>query len=78
MYANPGVRERVFNLRDLIGGAQLRALWLCKNQFPGIHESGGDLFLRWSFEVRKKIFKKTLKKKFGNEAHCSPMVTFAS
>ena len=67
MYANSGVRERTFNLRI---SAQLRTLWRFKNTFPGVHESGGDLFLGWSFEVGKKIFKKTLKKMFENEVHC--------
>src|SRR4029434_8142017 len=41
-----------------------------KNTFPGVHESGGDLFGGWSFEVGKKIFKKTLKKMFENEVQC--------
>src|SRR4029434_6140670 len=67
MYANPGAREHAFNLRI---SAQLRTLWRFKNTFPGVHESGGDLFLRWSFEARKKILKKTLKKTFENEAQC--------
>ena len=40
--------------------------------FPGVHESGGDLILGQSFEVHKKIFKKTLKKMFEKEAHCLP------
>ena len=31
--------------------AQLRTLLRFKNTIPGFHESGGDLFLRWSFEV---------------------------
>ena len=61
MYANSGVRERTFNLRI---SAQLRTLWRFKNTFPGVHESGGDLFLGWSFEVGKKIFNKTSKKMF--------------
>ena len=65
MYANSGVRERAFNLRI---SAQLRTLWRFKNKFPAVHESGGDLFLGWSFEIRKKIFKKTRKKMFENEA----------
>ena len=56
MYANSGVRERTFNLRI---SAQLRTLWRFKKTFPGVHESGGDLFLSWSVEVGKKIFKKT-------------------
>ena len=54
MYANPGARERAFNLRILIRGAQLTTLWLRKNTFSGVHESGRRLFLRWSSEVRKK------------------------
>ena len=41
-----------------------------KNTFPGVHESSWDLFWGWSFEVGKKIFKKTLKKMFENEVHC--------
>src|SRR4029434_9312797 len=41
-----------------------------KNTFTGVHESSGDLFLGWSFEVGKNIFKKTLKKMFENEVHC--------
>ena len=57
----------MFNLRI---SAQLRTLWQFKNTFPGVHGSGGDLFLGWSFEVGKKIFKKTLKKMFKNEVHC--------
>ena len=64
MYANSGVRERAFSLRI---SAQLRTLWRFKNTFQGVHESGGDLFLGWSFEVRKKIIKKTFKKMFENE-----------
>ena len=54
MYENPGVRECAFNFS--FGGAEQRTLRLCKNPFPEVHESGGDLFLHWSFEVRKKIF----------------------
>src|SRR4029434_5229017 len=67
LYENSGARECAFNLRI---SAQLRKLWWFKNTYPGVHESGGDLFLGWSFEVGKKIFKKTLKKMFENEVHC--------
>jgi len=42
----------------------MNMLWLCKNPFSGVHESGGDLFLRWSSEVRKNPFQKTLQKMF--------------
>ena len=69
MYAKSGVRECAFNLRISV---QLRTLWRFKKTFPGVHESGGDLILGWSFEVHKKIFKKTRKKMFENEAHCLP------
>ena len=63
LYENWGAREHAFNLRI---SAQFRTLWWFKNTFPGVHESGGDIFLGWSFEVRK-LFKKTLKKMFKNE-----------
>src|SRR4029434_4905484 len=36
MYANSGIRERVFNLRI---SAKLRTLWWFKNTFPRVHES---------------------------------------
>src|SRR4029434_85197 len=67
MYANSCVRECAFILRI---SAQLRTLWRFKNKSPGVHGSNGDIFLGWSFEVGKKIFKKTLKKMFENEVHC--------
>ena len=67
MYANSGVRERPFILRI---SAQLRTLCRFKNTFPGVHESGRDIFLGWSFEVHKKIFLKTLKNMFENEVQC--------
>src|SRR4029434_3354354 len=62
MYANPGARDRTFNLRILIRGAQLTTLWLRKNTFSGVHESGRGLFLRWSSEVRKKTCSNAVKK----------------
>ena len=69
MYANPGARERAFNLIILFLGSTAENNSAVQNPFPGVHESCGDLFLRWSFKVRKKILKKTLKKTFENDAH---------
>ena len=64
MYANQGAQERAFNLRILIRGAQLRTLWLRKNTFSGVHESGGDIFLTLVFRSPYETFQKKLQKMF--------------
>ena len=57
-------------LRTLNSSRKSTRLFLRAEFVRNVHESGGDIFLRWSFEVRKRISKQTLKKMFVNEAHC--------